>query len=289
MINKSSIIFLILLFCCALTCQGQVIIPSPQQITLTKGCFSIKDKGVTVYAEDSTATYLSLLIDEVASPQFNVRCKRKSRLVLRSQSRLPARRLHPAHHTRQYKNRSRRQCRIYLLRANLAPVGTNGPRRGNLIPMCRIVDAPRIKWRSFMLDSGRQYQSTATIKKYIDMASLLKMNYFHWHLTEGLGWRVEIKQYPLLTQKGAYAAVGEEQQGFYSQEEIKALVDYAAARNITIVPEIDMPGHAEAALHSYPELGCFNRPVEIPKLGFTPNIFCAGKENTLQFLKKRVR
>ena len=85
--------------------------------------------------------------------------------------------------------------------------------------------------------------------------------------------------------KGAYAAVGEEQQGFYSQEEIKALVDYAAARNITIVPEIDMPGHAEAALHSYPELGCFNRPVEIPKLGFTPNIFCAGKEHTLQFLK----
>lgn len=85
--------------------------------------------------------------------------------------------------------------------------------------------------------------------------------------------------------KGAYAAVGEEQQGFYSQEEIKALVNYAAARNITIVPEIDMPGHAEAALHSYPELGCFNRPVEIPKLGFTPNIFCAGKENTLQFLK----
>lgn len=89
----------------------------------------------------------------------------------------------------------------------------------------------------------------------------------------------------MLTQKGAYAAVGEEQQGFYSQEEIKALVNYAAARNITIVPEIDMPGHAEAALHSYPELGCFNRPVEIPKLGFTPNIFCAGKENTLQFLK----
>ena len=152
-----------------------------------------------------------------------------------------------------------------------------------------IVDAPRIKWRSFMLDSGRQYQSTATIKKYIDMASLLKMNYFHWHLTEGLGWRVEIKQYPLLTQKGAYAAVGEEQQGFYSQEEIKALVDYAAARNITIVPEIDMPGHAEAALHSYPELGCFNRPVEIPKLGFTPNIFLCRERKYIAIPQKRVR
>ena len=288
MINKSSIIFLILLFCCALTCQGQVIIPSPQQITLTKGCFSIKDKGVTVYAEDSTATYLSLLIDEVVPHIQMCDAKEKADLCfVRNPACRP--RLHPAHHTRQYKNRSRRQCRIYLLRANLAPVGTNGPRRGNLIPMCRHRGCAAHQMAQLHARFRPSIPIDSTIKKYIDMASLLKMNYFHWHLTEGLGWRVEIKQYPLLTQKGAYAAVGEEQQGFYSQEEIKALVDYAAARNITIVPEIDMPDMPKPALHSYPELGCFNRPVEIPKLGFTPNIFLCRERKYIAIPQKRVR
>ncbi len=285
MINKSSIIFLILLFCRALTCQGQVIIPSPQQITLTKGCFSIKDKGVTVYAEDSTATYLSLLIDEVVPHIQMCDAKEKADLCFVRNPACPPEgyTLHitPDNIKIEAADNAGFTYSVQTLRQWVQ----TGPDGEILFQCVDIVDAPRIKWRSFMLDSGRQYQSPATIKKYIDMTSLLKMNYFHWHLTEGLGWRVEIKQYPLLTQKGAYAAVGEEQQGFYSQEEIKALVDYAAARNITIVPEIDMPGHAEAALHSYPELGCFNRPVEIPKLGFTPNIFCAGKENTLQFLK----
>ncbi len=148
-----------------------------------------------------------------------------------------------------------------------------------------MVDAPRVAWRSFLLDSGRQYQKVATIKKYIDMLSLLKMNRFHWHLTEGLGWRIEIKQYPRLTQIGSRVGMGEEQQGFYTQEEIRELVEYARLRNVTIVPEIDMPGHAEAALAAYPELGCFGTPVEVPKQGFTPNIFCAGKDSTLHFLK----
>lgn len=148
-----------------------------------------------------------------------------------------------------------------------------------------ITDWPRVSWRGFMLDSGRQYQSVATIKKYIDMASMLKMNIFHWHLTEGLGWRVEIRKYPELTRKGAFVARGEEQQGYYSQEEIREIVRYAGERCVTVVPEIDMPGHAEAALASYPELGCFGQPVEIPERGFTKNIFCAGKGSTIRVLK----
>lgn len=117
------------------------------------------------------------------------------------------------------------------------------------------------------------------------MAAMLKMNYFHWHLTEGLGWRIEIKRYPRLTQTGAFVGKGPEQQGFYSQEEIKEVVNYAAGRCITIIPEIDMPGHAEAALVAYPELGCFGDTIEVPENGFTKNIFCAGKTHTLDFLK----
>ncbi|MGV6945664.1 beta-N-acetylhexosaminidase [Sphingobacterium kyonggiense] len=153
------------------------------------------------------------------------------------------------------------------------------------IPCLSILDAPKMKWRSFMLDSGRQYQSLKTIKKYLDMMSLLKMNRFHWHLTEGLGWRIEIKKYPKLTQIGAYVAKGKEQQGYYSQKAIREIVKYAKARGITVIPEIDMPGHAEAALNAYPEFSCFNKKPEIPKEGFTQHIFCAGKDETLAFLK----
>lgn len=149
----------------------------------------------------------------------------------------------------------------------------------------QIEDQPRYRWRSFMLDSGRQYQKPATIKKYIDMAAILKMNYFHWHLTEGLGWRIEIKKYPRLTGTGGFVGKGPEQKGFYTQEEIREIVRYAAERYITVIPEIDMPGHAEAALAAYPEMGCFGEIPEIPEQGFTQNIFCVSKPGTLDFLK----
>lgn len=153
------------------------------------------------------------------------------------------------------------------------------------LPCVSIEDAPRVKYRSLLLDSGRQYQRIETLKKYIDMLSMLKMNVFHWHLTEGLGWRIQIKQYPLLTSVGAFVGSGKEQQGFYTQEEIKELVRYAQERGVTIVPEIDIPGHSSAALTAYPSLGCFNEPIRIPTKGFTEQIFCAGKNTTLDFLK----
>lgn len=148
-----------------------------------------------------------------------------------------------------------------------------------------IEDKPRCKYRSFMLDSGRQYQKIKTIKKYIDLMSLLKMNYFHWHLTEGLGWRIEIKQYPKLTSIGSNVARGKEQQGYYSQTEVKELIIYAKERGITIIPEIDIPGHSEAALASYPSLSCTQDSIIIPESGFTDQLFCAGNDSTLLFLK----
>ena len=150
-----------------------------------------------------------------------------------------------------------------------------------------VTDYPRTQWRCFLLDSGRQFQKITTIRKYIDMASLLKMNYFHWHLTEGLGWRIEIKQYPHLTRTGGSVGKGEEQQGFYTQEEIRDIIEYARQRNITIVPEIDMPGHAEAALSAYPELGCFGLPVEIPQKRIYPEHILCRKRRNSPFPEKR--
>lgn len=117
------------------------------------------------------------------------------------------------------------------------------------------------------------------------MASLLKMNYFHWHLTEGLGWRIEIKQYPHLTRTGGSVGKGEEQQGFYTQEEIRDIIEYARQRNITIVPEIDMPAMPKLLSLPIRSSVVSGLPVEIPQSGFTQNIFCAGKDGTLRFLK----
>ena len=154
------------------------------------------------------------------------------------------------------------------------------------LPCVQIEDAPRLGYRALMLDSGRQYQQISTLKKYIDLLCMLKMNVFHWHLTEGLGWRIQIKQYPLLTRIGAFVGSGEEQHGYYTQEEIKDLVRYAQERGVTIIPEIDIPGHASAALTAYPSLCCFNEPIRIPARGYTEQIFCAGKASTLVFLKR---
>ena len=148
-----------------------------------------------------------------------------------------------------------------------------------------IIDKPRCSWRAFMLDSGRQYQSVSTIKKYLRLMSMMKMNRFHWHLTEGLGWRVEIDAFPQLCLTGGYVASGPEQQGYYSKTDISEIVNYAARLGIEIVPEIDIPGHSEAALYAYPHLGCRGEKPQIPEQGFTSDIFCAGSDSTVAALK----
>jgi N-acetyl-beta-hexosaminidase len=108
------------------------------------------------------------------------------------------------------------------------------------IPCVKITDQPKYAWRSFMIDSGRQYQKVKTIKGLLDRMAMLKLNVFHWHLTENDGWRIEIKKYPKLAEVGGFVADGPEQQGFYTQDEIREIVAYAAERHITVVPEIDV-------------------------------------------------
>ncbi|WP_346950045.1 family 20 glycosylhydrolase [Dyella sp.] len=130
-------------------------------------------------------------------------------------------------------------------------------------PFVHIEDAPRFAWRGLMLDSARHFQSVAEIQALIDQMALHKLNVLHWHLTDDQGWRIEIKRYPELTRIGAWRTppdagsngVPLRYGGFYTQDEVRAVVAYAAARHITIVPELDMPGHAQAAVASYPELG----------------------------------
>ncbi len=162
-----------------------------------------------------------------------------------------------------------------------------------------IHDAPQFKYRGMHLDVGRHFFSVNFIKKYVDALAMLKMNTFHWHLTEDQGWRIEIKKYPKLQEVGAFrneTLVGhyndEPQQfdgkhygGFYTQDEIKDIIAYAQARHVTVIPEIEMPGHSQAAIAAYPELGCSNEKVEVAtKWGVFEDIYCT-KDETFNFLE----
>lgn len=163
----------------------------------------------------------------------------------------------------------------------------------------QISDVPRFAWRGLHLDVSRHFFSVDFIKKYIDLMSMYKFNTFHWHLTEDQGWRIEIKKYPLLTEIGSkrketileknfnpYIGDNTPYEGFYTQEQIKEVVAYASSRHVTIVPEIEMPGHALAALAAYPQLGCTGGPYEVGTVwGVYDDVFCAGNDETFIFLE----
>jgi hexosaminidase len=160
-----------------------------------------------------------------------------------------------------------------------------------------INDRPRFAWRGFMLDEGRHFQGRDTALRMLDLMALQKLNVFHWHLTEDQGWRIEIKKYPRLTEIGSQRLGtrnaftpgkhdGVPHGGFYTQAGIREIVAYAAERHITVVPEVEMPGHALAALAAYPGLSCTGGPFDVAtRFGIFPDIYCAGKEATFAFLQ----
>lgn len=157
-----------------------------------------------------------------------------------------------------------------------------------LIPCVEIRDEPRYSWRGMHLDVGRHIFPVEFIKKYIDLIAMHKMNVFHWHLTEDQGWRIEIKKYPLLTEIGSVrkTAEGGTYGGFYTQEQIKEVVEYARTRFVDVMPEIELPGHSVAALAGYPELSCTGGPFEVRQVwGVAADVYCAGKEETFEFLE----
>ena len=166
-----------------------------------------------------------------------------------------------------------------------------------VLPYASIFDSPRFEYRGMHLDPCRHFWSIEETKRYLDVMAAYKLNRFHWHLTEDQGWRAEIKAYPRLTEVGAWRSgtmIGKEwgssdgirYGGFYTQEEMKEIVQYAAERGITVIPEIDLPGHMLAALAAYPELGCTGGPYEVwTRWGVAKDILCAGNEEIFTFLE----
>ena len=168
---------------------------------------------------------------------------------------------------------------------------------GWVLPCAHIEDQPRFAYRGMHLDPCRHFFTIEETKRYLDVMAAYKLNRFHWHLTEDQGWRMEVKAYPKLTEVGAWrngtvikkdwgSNDGIRYGGFYTQEQMKEIVAYAAERGITVIPEVDLPGHMVAALAAYPELGCTGGPYEVwTRWGVAPDILCAGNEKIYTFLE----
>ena len=183
---------------------------------------------------------------------------------------------------------------IQTLRKSL-PVQTNGA--DVTLPAVTVADEPRFGYRGMMLDCARHFFPLSFVKKFIDILALHNMNVFHWHLTEDQGWRLEIKSHPELTAKSSMRSgtvIGHNAMvddsiphgGFYTQQEAREIVEYARQRHITVIPEIDMPGHMLAALAAYPELGCSGGPYEVGhRWGVYKDVLCLGKESTYKFVQ----
>jgi hexosaminidase len=169
------------------------------------------------------------------------------------------------------------------------------------IPCVVVIDAPRFAWRGHMLDEGRHFLGKSSVLRTLDLMAMQKLNVFHWHLTDDQGWRIEIQSHPRLTQIGAHRAGtasgpiqmllnqhdGIPHGGFYTQEDIREIVAYASDRHITVVPEIEMPGHSRAALAAYPELSCRGHPLDVgTRFGPCRDVFCAGKDSVFSFLEE---
>lgn len=171
------------------------------------------------------------------------------------------------------------------------------PAQKFMFPVVSIKDKPRFAYRGMHLDCARHFFSVEEVKKYLDIMATYKLNRMHWHLTEDQGWRIEIKKYPKLTQVGAFrngTMVGKDFKsndgirygGYYTQEQVKDVVAYAQELGITIIPEIDLPGHMLGALAAYPELGCTGGPYEVStRYGVFDELLCVGKDGTLDFVK----
>ena len=186
-----------------------------------------------------------------------------------------------------------------LLQLMPAPLSGDQPTAEKItIPNCIIEDAPRFSYRGLMFDVGRYFFKVEDIKRFLDVMAVYKLNTFHWHLTEDQGWRIEIKKYPLLTQISSVRKEsmlghyrdrkydGKPHGGFYTQEQIKEVVAYAASKYITIIPEIEMPGHSQALLAAYPQFGC--NPDKIYQVatrwGVSEDVL-APREETFAFLE----
>lgn len=294
----------------AATVKGNLdVIPQPQEIVLARDTtpFIIDRSTTIVYPATNekmhrTADFLATFIKEMTGTEVRVSDKEKSSnaIILAVDSTM--------RHPEGYKLQITPE-KVLLTGGSEAgvfygiqtihkalPILKDG-KVAAALPAGTVTDFPRFRYRGFMIDVGRHFFPVSYLKQMIDLMALHNINYFHWHLTEDQGWRIEIKKYPKLTEIGSKRDStiidwetkkfdGKPHSGFYTQDEAREIVRYAADRFITVVPEIDLPGHTTAALASYPELGCTGGPYKVLcSFGVFSDVLCAGNDQTLQFTK----
>ena len=299
--------------CCGKVVEKVNIVPYPQEVTIENGSFdaagamvrySADADSLTVALAERLASQLTLVTGETSVVKKGRGCG--INLVLDQSLAEEEYKLHVG------------CCRVMIKASGLRgfnwgvqtlkqlmPVQIYGDTTAEginwAVPCCTISDAPRFGYRGLLIDEARHFFGMEAIKDVLDVMEIHKLNTLHWHISDDQGWRVEIKKYPLLTEVGSIrkeTLVGHlrrsnEYDGtpygegmWYSQDQIREIVDYAAARGINIIPEIDLPGHMQAALTAYPYLGCTGGPYEVwTKWGVSEDVLCIGKETTMQFVK----
>lgn len=288
--------------------SNTTIIPQPQEMELLEGSFTF-DQNTSIYADSTfhvAVNFLRNYMQNGAGIALGTSTKDEANITFALDPELPSEgyTLDISEEKIQikaadasgafYATQTIRQ--MLPAQLELANAVTNQSISINAV---KIVDAPTFRYRGMHLDVARHFFDKEFVKEYIANLSMLKMNYFHWHLTEDQGWRIEIKKYPRLTTHAAYRDEtlighyntspqefdGKRYGGFYTQEDIKEVVAFAEAHNVTIIPEIEMPGHAQAAISAYPELGCTGEAVPVAtKWGVFENIYCPNQK-TFSFLE----
>ena len=280
---------------------AQTLIPLPQQIEQGNGTFEITKSTEITFSDKKIAAIADLLSSEIKALT--------NKEIVTKKTRSKKGNIHLSIDTSlafdtDFAKKEGYELIVAETGVEIKAKTTNGLYYGaitlaSLLPLekekltlqeTKIKDYPSFQWRGMMLDVARYFFEKEYIFKYLDMMARHKLNVFHWHLIDDCGWRIEIKKYPKLTEVGAWrkSNVGKERYGgFYTQQDIKEIVAYATARNITIVPEIEIPAHTQSALAAYPWLGCpENKTYTVPhRHSISPEIYCAGKETTYEFLE----
>lgn len=281
------------------------IIPQPYQIERTGGEFELNAE-TKIAATDETGLKMAVILNQILTENYGLTLETTDQTNLPNSIAFITSR-----------NAQKSDTEVYNLKIAPEYIQINGTERGMFyaiqslrqilppefsgnvkIPAARIMDAPRFSYRGMHLDVARHFMPAEFVKKYIALLSRYKYNFFHWHLTDDQGWRIEIKKYPRLTSVGSrrpetvrgknyrpYIGDGTPVEGFYTQEEIRDIVEFAKSHYVTIIPEIDLPGHSSAALASYPEYGCrTDYPYRVKTMwGGFPDVYCPT-EQTLGFL-----
>lgn len=306
-------VLIVAIILCILSCTKEKkvlapasIVPKPVSLTQREGAVQWKEKTFIVAASDDAIHVAELLVDLLREKEIDAEIKNagedelKIELIISDDPSLKEEGYSLSVTEKGAEIKSNSGAGLFYGAQTFLQLF----QEENYTSFVEIKDYPRFNYRGLHLDVGRHMFTVPFIKRYIDLMSRFKLNHFHWHLTEDQGWRIEIKKYPKLQEIAAYRKEtvigrattrtrnqvkgydGKRYGGYYTQEEIKDVVQYAADRFITVIPEIELPGHAMAALAAYPNLGCTGGPYQpATTWGIFDDVYCAGKEETFTFLQ----